>query len=147
VAAEVRPQDCADAVLKVMPAMMDAMRSAMRQQVGEPTSVPQFRCLDCLGRNPGSSVSAVAAFPGVTLPTASAMVDRLVKAGAVVPSTAASDRRRSELQLTPSGRDQIRQVRRGARDSFAQALAVCSADELRPLQLGLRVLQRSFRPV
>jgi DNA-binding MarR family transcriptional regulator len=91
----VQELDCAQAVLEVMPAVMDAMRGAMRLQVGEPLTVPQFRCLNFIAQRPGSSVSAVAAFLGVTLPTASVMVDRLVRAGAVAPRTAAADRRRS----------------------------------------------------
>ena len=141
-----RPQDCADAVLAIMPSVMDAMRSAMRQQVGDQLSVPQFRCLNFIGHQPGSSVSAVAAFLGVTLPTASAMVDRLVKAGAVAPTTAAADRRRSELHLTEAGLAQVRLIRRGARGEFARALASCTSDELQSLHTGLAVLQRAFRP-
>ncbi len=129
-----------------MPAVMDAMRSAMRQQVGEHLSVPQFRCLNFIAREPGSSVSAVAAFLGVTLPTASAMVDRLVKAGAVAPTTALADRRRSELHLTDAGLAQVRLIRRGARGEFARALATCSTDELQSLRHGLAVLQRAFQP-
>ncbi len=140
-----RPLDCADAVLDVMPLVMDAMRGAMRQQVGEQLSVPQFRCLNFIAHEPGCSVSAVAAFLGVTLPTASALVDRLAKAGAVAPATAEADRRRSELQLTRGGRALLRQIRRGARAEFARALAGCSGDDLQALQAGLALLQRAFR--
>ena len=141
-----RPQDCADSVLDVMPAVMDAMRSAMRQQVGEQLSVPQFRCLNFIARQPGSSVSAVAAFLGVTVATASAMVDRLAKAGAVAPTTAVADRRRSELHLTETGLAQVRLIRRGARGEFARALATCSSEELLALRNGLAVLRRAFHP-
>lgn len=141
-----RAPDCADAVLAVMPVVMDAMRGAMRLHVGEQLSVPQFRCLNFIATQPGCSVSAVAALLGVTLPTASAMVDRLVKAGAVAPATATADRRRSELQLTPAGRAQLQQIRRGARGEFARLLAGCSAEELQAVQTGLSVLQRAFRP-
>lgn len=141
-----RPLDCADAVLAVMPVVMDAMRGAMRLQVGEQLSVPQFRCLNFIALQPGCSVSAVATLLGVTLPTASAMVDRLVKAGAVAPATATADRRRSELQLTKAGRAQLQQIRRGARGEFARLLAGCNGDDLQAVQAGLTVLQRAFRP-
>ena len=140
------PLECADAVLATMPAVMDAMRSAMRLQVGEQLSVPQFRCLNFIAKQPACSVTAVAAFLGVTLPTASAMVDRLVKAGAVAPSTAAADRRRSELQLTASGQQLLQQIRGGARGEFARALSRCSRDELLQLRAGLAVLERAFAP-
>lgn len=141
-----RPQDCAEAVLTVMPAVMDAMRGAMRLRVGEQLSVPQFRCLNFIALRPGSSVSAVAAFLGVTLPTASVMVDRLVRAGAVAPRTAASDRRRSELHPTATGLALVRQIESGARGEFARALAHCSAEDLSTLQAGLAVLRRAFQP-
>jgi DNA-binding MarR family transcriptional regulator len=140
------PQDCAEAVLEVMPAVMDAMRGAMRLQVGEPLSVPQFRCLNFIARYPGSSVSAVAAFLGVTLPTASVMVDRLVRAGAVAPRTAVADRRRSELHVTAAGLAQVQHIEDGARHEFARALGACSAADLASLHAGLLVLQRAFQP-
>ena len=141
-----RPQDCAEAVLEVMPAVMDAMRGAMRLQVGEQLSVPQFRCLNFIARRPGSSVSAVAAFLGVTLPTASVMVDRLVRAGAVEPRTAAADRRRSELRATAEGLALVQQIQLGARGEFARALGACSPAELQTLHAGLAVLPRAFQP-
>lgn len=146
VPAAVRAQDCAAAVLDVMPVVMDAMRSAMRHQVGEQLSVPQFRCLNFIARQPGCSVSAVAAFLGVTLATASAMVDRLVRSGAVAPSTAVADRRRSELHATDAGLTQVRQIELGAREEFAQALAACTAEELQTVHAGLSLLRRAFKP-
>ena len=82
----------------------------------------------------------------MTLPTASAMVDRLVKAGAVAPSTAAADRRRSELQLTANGQQLLQQIRGGTRSEFARALSRCSGDELQQLRAGLAVLERAYAP-
>ena len=136
---------CADAVLDVMPGVMDAMRGAMRRQVGEPLSVPQFRCLQHIALRPCCSVSDVAKFLGVTLPTASALIDRLVKAGCVAPTAAALDRRRTELQLTASGHALLGQIRQGARQDFARALASCTESELSAVHAGLIVLKRAFR--
>ena len=141
-----RPADCAADVLDVMPAVMDALRSAMRLHVGEQLSVPQFRCLNFIDLQPGTSVSAVAAFLGVTLPTASAMIDRLVRAGAVAPRTAVQDRRRSELSVTTAGREQLQHIRRGAHGEFARVLATCSSSELQALQSSMTVLKRAFKP-
>ncbi|MEK8033330.1 MarR family transcriptional regulator [Ideonella sp. DXS29W] len=123
---------------------MDALRHAMRSHVGEQLSVPQFRCLQFIALHPGASVSAVAAFLGVTLPTASAMVDRLARAGAIEPQTAAEDRRRSLLHLTSAGEAQLAEIRLGARAELAQVLASRSADELRALATGLDVLRQVF---
>ncbi len=145
-ALQVQALACAQAVLEVMPAVMDAMRGAMRLQVGEQLSVPQFRCLNFIARRPGSSVSAVAAFLGVTLPTASVMVDRLVRAGAVAPRVAAADRRRSELNVTAAGLAQVQHIEDGALGEFARTLGACNAAELQSLHAGLLVLQGAFQP-
>jgi DNA-binding MarR family transcriptional regulator len=136
--------DSAAEVLEVIPAIMDALRHAMRHHVGEQLTVPQFRCLNFIALRPGASVSAVAAFLGVTLPTASTMVDRLVRAGAVEPRTAAEDRRRSQLHLTRAGAAQLAAIRRGARKELAQVLATRSSEELRTLHAGLAVLRNVF---
>lgn len=145
-----RPADCALQVMAVVPAVMDALRGAMRGHIGESggdqLSVPQFRCLNFIAGEPGASVSAVAAFLGVTMPTASAMVDRLVRAGSVAPTTAPEDRRRSQLHLTEAGRALLKQIRIGAHADLARALASRSADELKSLQDGLAVLQQAFAP-
>lgn len=134
-------------VLEVIPAVMDALRNAMRNHVGDAggqLTVPQFRCLNFIGKRPGASVSAVAAFLGVALPTASTMVDRLVKAGAVEPHTASDDRRRSQLHLTQAGAAQLARIRAGARHELAQVLAVRSRKELQTLHDGLAVLRALF---
>ena len=136
--------ECATEVLAVMPAVMDALRGAMRLHTGDALSVPQFRCLNYIHLQPGASISSVAAFLGVTMPTASAMVDRLVRSGAIAPATAAADRRRIELQTTRQGRTQLRQIRRGAHGEFTRVLSTCSATELKRLNAGLAVLRRAF---
>jgi DNA-binding MarR family transcriptional regulator len=138
------PGRCADAVLDTVPAVMDALRMAMRQHVGDQLSVPQFRCLNFVAHEPGCTIGAVAAFLGVTMPTASAMVDRLVKAGVVQPTTPAQDRRRSQLHITPSGRAQLQNIRRGARDELRRAMAVLSPAQLSALHAGLDVLRLAF---
>ncbi|HEX5683105.1 MAG TPA: MarR family winged helix-turn-helix transcriptional regulator [Ideonella sp.] len=136
--------DSAAEVLEVIPAVMDALRHAMRGHVGDQLSVPQFRCLNFIAHQPGASVSAVAALLGVALPTASAMIDRLVRAGAVEPRTAADDRRRSQLHLTAAGAAQLVQIRLDARAELAQVLATRSQEELRTLHAGLAVLRKVF---
>jgi DNA-binding MarR family transcriptional regulator len=138
------PGRSADAVLDTVPAVMDALRAAMRHHVGGELSVPQFRCLNYIALEPGCTIGAVAAFLGVTMPTASAMVDRLVRAGVVRPSTPAEDRRRSHLHLTAAGRAQLQQIRGGAREELRRALATLSPAQLHTLDAGLDVLRIAF---
>src|SRR4030095_7700557 len=99
-----RAEECAAAVLDTVPAVMDALRAATRQHVGEQMSVPQFRCLHFVSREPRCSISDVAAFLGVTLPTASAMVDRLARAaGTSTPNQPSNppSRSRATARYTP----------------------------------------------
>ncbi|MFZ4285007.1 MarR family winged helix-turn-helix transcriptional regulator [Variovorax sp. HJSM1_2] len=132
-------------VMEVVPVVMDTIRSAMRLGAGANLSVPQFRCLNFIARTPACAVGEVAAFLGVTMPTASAMVDRLVRAELVLPATASDDRRRSQLQATPAGLAQLEQIQLGAQGHLEDILSACSPTELQTLQAGLAVLSRTFQ--
>lgn len=140
----VSPDAVAAELLEVVPAVMDAVRCAMRRHVGEELSVPQFRCLNYVAQDPGCTVSAVAAFLGVKLPTASAMVDRLVKAGAIELCADPHDRRRARLEVTPSGAEQLRHIGAQAHTDLSHSLALCDSQELLALASGLAVLRRRF---
>jgi DNA-binding MarR family transcriptional regulator len=135
---------CAAEVLDVLPAVMNALRSGMRARIGEGLTVPQFRCLAFVERSAGASITEVAGFLGVSLATASALVDRLVRGGYVLAGTAAEDRRRSRLHLSGSGRALLKRMRRGAQRELASALATRSSAELASLMNGLAVLRATF---
>lgn len=137
-------EDCAVDVMDVVPQVMDALRSAMRHHVGEQLSVPQFRCLAFVGREPGVSIGAVAAFLGVTMPTASAMADRLMRAGQIASRTSSEDRRRLELELTPAGRALLRRIRSDAQSELAMSLSTRGAADLQKVREGLAVLRTAF---
>ena len=131
-------------VMLTLPRVMDAMRLAMRSQIDGPLSVPQFRGLNFIDRHPGGSVSALAGFLGVTLATASAMADRLVKAGHLHASDSLTDRRRSELQISADGKAVLERMRRQTRADLARALQGRSPQELAALVQGLQVLDAAF---
>ena len=101
----VSPEDCAMAVLDVVPLAMRAIRTEMRRHRGPDLSVPMFRALAYLGRHGGASLSDVAAYLGVTLPSMSKMIGGLVTNGLVIRERAEEDRRRVTLELTPRGHD------------------------------------------
>jgi DNA-binding MarR family transcriptional regulator len=134
--------DCAAAVLDTVPAVMDTLRQAMRRHVGDEMSVPQFRSLNFVAQRAGCSIGEVAVFLGVTMPTASAMAERLMRAGLVETRADASDRRRTPLHITAAGAAQLRRIRRGAHEDLSRALSACSAEELATLQAGLQMIRR-----
>lgn len=136
--------ECAQDMLDTVPALMDALRGSLRGQAVSDLSIPQFRCLAYVARNRGCSIGQVAAFLGVRMPTASAMVDRLARAGALESQPDASDRRRVILQLTEAGRARLGRIRRAARDEIAVALAGCDAAEIEMLRTAFGILRRAM---
>ena len=141
------PRDAASAaaqVMAVLPGVMDAMRHAMRAQLDGPLTVPQFRGLNFIDHHPGSSVSALAGFLGVTLATASAMADRLVRAGYLQSQGSATDRRRTELQLCASGKAVLDRMRLQTQTDLAGSLQACTPQQLTALVDGLAVLALAF---
>ena len=135
---------CAAAILDVLPIVMTAVRTGMRRQLQGGLSVPQFRCLNYIDLHPGVSVSAVAAYLGVTLATASAMVDRLVRPGYAMTGVASDDRRRSALTISPIGIDLLGRMKQGARGDLAAVLSGRSPAELQSIVEGLAVLRSAF---
>ncbi len=136
--------DAAAALLVAMPHVMDAFRVAMRHQLDESLSVPHFRALRFVADRRGSSISELAAFLGVTLPTASAMVDRLVKSGHARARVAADDRRRVELAATRAGTTLLERIRRAAQRELAGELGAFDPEELACVLRAMNLLQRSF---
>lgn len=134
----------AQQVLRVLPRAMDAMRLAMRAKLDGPLTVPQFRALNYVDRHPGASVSALAAMLGVKLATASAMVDRLVRAGHLQSRGSAADRRRSELRLCDAGKAVLERIRSQTLADLAGSLQGRSSAELQALVAGLAVLDLAF---
>ena len=131
-------------VMAVLPGVMDAMRQVMRAQLHGPLTVPQFRGLNFIDHHPGSSVSALAGFLGVTLATASAMAHRLVRAGHLQAQGSLADRRRTELHLCASGKALLERMRQQTCADLACALQGRSAPELSLLVAGLQVLAQAF---
>lgn len=135
---------CAAALVDVLPVVMRELRRGMREHLGDGLTVPQFRCLNYVSRHAGTSISEVAGFLGVTLATASAMVERLVRAGQVTVATSAVDRRRSQLRVSAAGRRLLERMRRGARRELAVGLEATSEHERQALIDAMAVLRRVY---
>src|SRR5512147_2179777 len=102
---------------------MQALRVQIRAQRQDDLSVPQFRTLAFLSRNPGSSLSAAAEFIGLTLPTMSVLIEGLVQRGLVDRVADLRDRRRVLLTLTPAGNGLHRRAMEGAEAWLEHMLA------------------------
>lgn len=135
---------CARTVIDAVPNVMRAIREEMRRQGASLFSVPQLRTLAYLHRRPGSCLSHLADHLGVTRPTASALVDRLVRRGMVTRAEDPQERRRVLLGLTPEGTRHLERARRSTQAWMAHALSRMSPTNLRRITHGLTLLAEPF---
>jgi len=142
--ADVTPYVCARAVMEAVPLVMRFLRAEMHRHRAPHLSVPQFRVLAYLSRHPGSCVFAVADHLGVARPTASILVDRLVRRALVTRTENPVERRRVALWLTPSGVRHFRQTREATRTWLAGVLREQPASCLQQMIQGISLLAAVF---
>jgi DNA-binding MarR family transcriptional regulator len=121
--------------------MVDAVLSASRVLVaiaarsladaGEEVTLTQYRSLVVLASRGPQGVAALADAVAVTPPTASRLVDRLVKKGLVRRRTDRQDRRQVRIALTETGRHLIDAVSARRRQEIATLLATVAPETQR----------------
>lgn len=115
---------------------MDALRLRAWEQHG--LTLPQLRILFLIRRTPGITTKALARGLGLTVPTVSGLVDKLVRAGLVARGQREDDRRVIPLTLTDEGMAAAGEIQ-GASQAYLQAL---SADLGGDLAAMVAVLER-----
>jgi DNA-binding MarR family transcriptional regulator len=137
-------EQCARAVMETVPQVMRAIREETRRH-GEPLlSIPQLRTLAFLDREPGACLIHLAEHLGVSLPTASTLVERMVRQGLITRTQDPRERRRVVLMLTPPGARHFRSARQSAHAWMAATLAHLSPEELRRISQSVTVLGEAF---
>lgn len=104
----------------------------------------QLRILAQLRQDGPAAVSQLANMLGVTLPSITATVDRLVQSSLVAREDDPNDRRRVINKLTPSGTALIERLQEGRRARLIAALEHLSAEDLDVLARGLTALERAM---
>jgi DNA-binding MarR family transcriptional regulator len=137
-------ETCAHELMETAPQIVQAIRVEMRQGRGAELSIPQFRTLRFLQRNPISTLSSLADHLGLTLPSVSKLVDGLVKQSLVSRQEAASDRRCLALILTPGGEAIVNAARASAQANLAKTLAGLAEPELETIQRAMELLHPLF---
>ena len=107
--------------------------------VGELT-LAQLRVLFRLRNRGPMPSSQLAGGLGVTLPTVTSVIDRLVAKDLVDRTDDASDRRRVIVGVTAAGRETVERVQQGRRARLARALETLDERELLALVTGLEAL-------
>lgn len=140
----ITPDQCADSIMTVVPALTRFLRASIRSHGKPHLSLSQLRVLYFLQRRSQSSLSAVADYLDVTRPTMSTMVDRLVQRGLVQRRPDPSERRRIILSLTPEGAATMAQVYDATLQTVADRLEALSAAQLHQISTGLALLSGLF---
>ena len=137
---------CARELTDTVPQIMQAIRVEMRLGRGANISIPQFRTLRFIQRNPDSSLSDIADYLGLTLPSVSKLVDGLVKQKLVHRQASTADRRRLTLELTQLGESIVNTARAKAQASLAKRLNCLSDQELDTVIHAMELLRPLFVP-
>ena len=136
-------QNCANDILDTVPMVMRIIRKQMRQHRSG-LNVPQFRTLCLCSTEPGSSLSDVADFIGLSLPAMSRLVDGLVDWNLIEREPSVDDRRHIRLSVTSSGKTAVREARQLAQDHLDGQLAGLSATEQGIISRAMQLLDVAF---
>ena len=141
------PDFLARAYVSLIPQMMGSLRNHLRTLEGGDLRIGQFRMMLAIRMEENPSLSQVAEVVGLTLPSASKVVDELERRSLIRRQSDKLDRRRQNLSLTAEGMDVLEMVKRTAETHFAvlfsqltpaeRSFLLCAAETLRPL-FGIR---------
>lgn len=137
-------ETCAAQVMDTVPLIMRVIRAEMRSHRAPDLSIPQFRALLRISRRPGVSLSDVAEHLGLSLPTTSKLIDRLVGRGLVTRQSAADDRRRVTLALTEAGQATLREAVRFTQARLVQDLAALPPEDCAIIVQAMGLLRQVF---
>jgi len=135
------PDQVAIAILETIPASMRVIREQMRSGIAASLSVPQFRTLRFVRRQPGTSLSPLAEHLGTSVPAASQLVDRLVRAGLLTRDQHPDEHRRVELRITAAGSATLEECDARTRSWLCERLSGLAAADLQRLEAALRELR------
>jgi DNA-binding MarR family transcriptional regulator len=133
-------------LLEVVPLVMRTIKLEMRSRRAEGLSVPQFRAMLSINRQPHISLTEVAEYLGLTSATTCRIIDDLVSRGLVLSQPSTVDRRKIVLSLTGAGQANLEAARRGTLDRLEELLASLAADERALVVQAMHILQGAFTP-
>ncbi len=128
-------------LLAVLPLLNRIVASEVRSELGEATTMPQFRVLDLLATEQ-LTLSALARQRRVSIQAMGELVQSLVERGLIVRSPNPNDRRQSLLQLTEQGQLHYSNAQQRLVQRLTPLLAMLSTAELAAVRVALRALHR-----
>lgn len=139
-----RGMEAAVLYIETVPLLMRFIKTRMRARRGPGLTVPQFRALAFLGRNPDSSLTEIAEFIGITKPSASVILHALVRKKLALRCISPTDRRGLLVSLSPEGRTLYRQARAATLADIRNVLVKMPPDLLLAMKPVFACLRQSF---
>jgi DNA-binding MarR family transcriptional regulator len=130
--------------MDVVPLIMRYIRIEMRSHGVAGLSIPHFRALIFLYRNESASLSQVADDIGLTLSSASRIIDLLASRKLVIRKVLADDRRFVSLKLTRRGQAALQRARRGTEAHLGEKIAALSATQQAMVAEAMQTIRPLF---
>jgi MarR family transcriptional regulator, organic hydroperoxide resistance regulator len=121
---------------------VDTLRLHVWEERG--ITLPQLRILFYLRAHPNSTTNKLAKLLGLTAPTMSGLIDKLVRAGLVERKQHPDDRRLLPIALTAEGEEIVGEIKQG-NQSYLIGLAEEIGDELEPITIVLERLVAAIK--
>ena len=135
-----------DAVFETALLVTRLVRAEARRSRPAGLSLSEFRALACVGTYPDCSLTDLAEYLGLQLPTASKLADLLVRRGEITRREDAADRRRNRMALTPAGRAKLDLAMGAVRQHLQQRLSGLSAADQQVVLRAMQILDPLVRP-
>ncbi len=138
-------RDLAEETMRLLPALVRLLKTTMADQC-DMANIPygQLRVLSHLYQNEGSTVGEVASGLGVSLATASELIDRQVETGWIERSVNPADRRQVILNLSETAADVFRKLHEQRTAQIHCAFERLSPDDRSAFVRGLGALVSSL---
>lgn len=124
-------EEAASRLLRLAPRVVQAARHYVRAQNLGGITLPQLRALAYVLRQPESTLGELAEHLAITAPSASVLVDRLVKQGLLEARIPPENRRRVSLAVTAAGETVVARATRLWQTELARRLTPLTEEELR----------------
>jgi DNA-binding MarR family transcriptional regulator len=135
-----------DAVLETCLLVSRLIRAEARRNRPAGLTLSEFRALAYLEACSGATLTELAEYVGLRLPTASKLVEALRKGGNLTRREDPADRRRTLLALTPKGKSRVDEAMRVVRAHLRERLSGLSPDEQDLVRRAMALLEPLVAP-
>lgn len=136
-------EDATHELLAVLPLLNRLVASEVRREVGEETTMPQYRVLTYLADGP-LTLSSLAKKRYVSLQSMGELVQTLVERGWVKRVPDPNDRRQQWLHQTEVGRVHYERAQEQLVRRLAPIIGRLDSDEMAAIQIALPALRRAL---